>query len=415
MHLVETICEKCGCTFTSRVGHALCRKCRPKTNSKITIICSHCGAEFEGLPDTLYCRKCVNSWTPKQEVACEACGALFNSYYGETKCTKCRHNERIARSSSAKKCMLCGKTFKAVYPNEMYCADCKGKSNHVESICVVCGKHFIPKRTHCECKTCSRKCQGLYIQNAGLGMKYNTEDLHKRIVDHIIKNGAPLSIDDLGRDLGGITRKVFSARGWTVRSLLKDAGILDDWVTKGTSVFERSVYYIIRSVVGEDCAIETQKIFDDLIGATGGKPRFDFYLPDFNLVIETDGRQHYDETDPWHSAELEENDRRKNEYCFNKGISLLRIRYYRWTSNKQAIKDLLIGILPPDGEIRPVHCFNCWNGLELMPIPISNQASDEEEGSQTIPEGSTPKWVEMGSTLTDNAEGEDIVDSAGNT
>lgn len=31
-------------------------------------------------------------------------------------------------------------------------------------------------------------------------------------------------------------------------------------------------------------------------------------------------------------------------------------------------------LLPPAGEIRQVNCFNCWNGSELVPIPISNQA-----------------------------------------
>lgn len=39
--------------------------------------------------------------------------------------------------------------------------------------------------------------------------------------------------------------------------------------------------------------------------------------------------------------------------------------------------------------------FNCWeNSIEK----ISSQAS-QEEGSTTIPKGSTPKWAEMGGLL----------------
>lgn len=63
-------------------------------------------------------------------------------------------------------------------------------------------------------------------------------------------------------------------------------------------------------------------------------------------------------------------------------------------------------LLPPNGEIRPMKCFNCWDGSKW--IPISSQAP-QGEGSTTIPEGSTPKPVEMGTSQTDKAVGEDIV------
>lgn len=43
-------------------------------------------------------------------------------------------------------------------------------------------------------------------------------------------------------------------------------------------------------------------------------------------------------------------------------------------THRENIKNVLINLLPPAGEIRQVNCFNCWNGSELVPIPISNQA-----------------------------------------
>lgn len=316
-----------------------------------------------------------------REQVCSSCGNTFNALFDETVCPNCRGRARIEALKTQRVCLECGGP---VEKNRQLCDKCKSVANRVESVCVVCGKKFLPKRTNCKCKTCSRTCQGLYVQAAGYGMKYNTDELHAKIIEHIKAHGAPMSLDDLGIELGGITRKVFYARGWSVRSLMKDAGIETDWLTKGTSIFERAIYYIIREVIGDDKPIEVQKKFEGLKGAGGGTVRFDFYLPDFNLIVEADGRQPYMDGDPWGGDNLKENDIIKNNYCYNNGIGLLRVRYERYTDNKENIKNVLINILPPNGEIRKVNCFNCWNGSELIPIPISNQAP-QGEGSQTIP------------------------------
>ena len=66
---------------------------------------------------------------------------------------------------------------------------------------------------------------------------------------------------------------------------------------------------------------------------------FDFYLPDYNLCIEFDGRQHYEprfgEKDYLRTVK---HDNIKNEYCKNNNINLLRIPY--WEGNN--IDDILI-------------------------------------------------------------------------
>lgn len=56
---------------------------------------------------------------------------------------------------------------------------------------------------------------------------------------------------------------------------------------------------------------------------------FDFYLPEKNLIIEFDGRQHFKETSYFHYTleETQEHDRIKNEYCKSNNISLLKIPY----------------------------------------------------------------------------------------
>ena len=60
---------------------------------------------------------------------------------------------------------------------------------------------------------------------------------------------------------------------------------------------------------------------------------FDFYLPDYNILIEYDGIQHYEPIDYFGGQEAFEttvkHDNMKNEYCKNNGISLLRIPYFK--------------------------------------------------------------------------------------
>lgn len=69
--------------------------------------------------------------------------------------------------------------------------------------------------------------------------------------------------------------------------------------------------------------------------------RFDFYLPEYNRLIEFDDIQHFQERE-FFSDTFEEiylRDKIKNEYCKNKGIPLVRIPY--WKLSDLTIKDLL--------------------------------------------------------------------------
>lgn len=67
---------------------------------------------------------------------------------------------------------------------------------------------------------------------------------------------------------------------------------------------------------------------------------FDFYLTDFNIIIEFDGRQHFEETDHFtYPLEIvQKHDKIKNDYCQTNGIYLIRIPY--WDINRiEAILD----------------------------------------------------------------------------
>ena len=75
-----------------------------------------------------------------------------------------------------------------------------------------------------------------------------------------------------------------------------------------------------------------QKEFSNLVGTSEWKPlSYDFYLPDYNLLIEYQGEYH-DGTVPNQSEEdflkQQEHDRRKREYAESHNIRLLKIWYW---------------------------------------------------------------------------------------
>lgn len=75
-----------------------------------------------------------------------------------------------------------------------------------------------------------------------------------------------------------------------------------------------------------------QKWFDDC--RDRNPLPFDFYLIDFNIIIEFDGRQHFEETEhfTYPLRMIQQHDKIKNNYCKAKGIYLIRIPY--WSINK---------------------------------------------------------------------------------
>ncbi len=64
---------------------------------------------------------------------------------------------------------------------------------------------------------------------------------------------------------------------------------------------------------------------------------FDFYLPEYNICIEYDGRQHFESIDYFGGdetlKEIQKRDSIKNKYCKENDIKLLRIKYNQDTTS----------------------------------------------------------------------------------
>lgn len=82
-----------------------------------------------------------------------------------------------------------------------------------------------------------------------------------------------------------------------------------------------------------DIIFETQKSFDTCrFPDTNAKARFDFYLPEYNCIIEYDGEQHFvSKNQGWsNDAQLEytqKHDKFKTLWCYLNNIRLIRIPY----------------------------------------------------------------------------------------
>ncbi len=77
-----------------------------------------------------------------------------------------------------------------------------------------------------------------------------------------------------------------------------------------------------------DIKFEREKKFKDCVGKKNKLP-FDFYLPDYNILIEYDGKQHF--KPEWGLKafnEMKITDKTKTKYAKNKNIELVRIPYY---------------------------------------------------------------------------------------
>lgn len=82
-------------------------------------------------------------------------------------------------------------------------------------------------------------------------------------------------------------------------------------------------FKINQILQNENIVFQTQYTFSDLPNRF-----FDFYLPNYNLLIEYDGEQHFNKNSRYYSEEGIERDKEKNKYCLNNNLLLYRIPYW---------------------------------------------------------------------------------------
>ena len=106
-----------------------------------------------------------------------------------------------------------------------------------------------------------------------------------------------------------------------------------------TSSLEEKIITILKK---EKIKFQREKTYPDL---KFGYYRFDFFLPQYNLLIEVDGAQHYKFSKIFHKKrqdflKAQERDRRKNSYALSHNIPLYRIPCFE-IENINTFQDIL--------------------------------------------------------------------------
>lgn len=107
---------------------------------------------------------------------------------------------------------------------------------------------------------------------------------------------------------------------------LKNGNTMSCGCLRGSSKGEIIISQILKEL---DIFFETQKTFDDLIGQR--QLYFDFYLPDYNILIEYQGQQHYFPINIFGGEEKFQKqllyDQKKKEYAEKNNYNLIIIPY----------------------------------------------------------------------------------------
>ena len=114
-----------------------------------------------------------------------------------------------------------------------------------------------------------------------------------------------------------------------------------------SSAGERRIFHFLHNQNVNFCRAKT---FDDLIGVGRKKLSYDFYLPQFNLLIEHQGEQHEHPvvfSNMSNTVAIEnfqkqqEHDDRKRQYAIDHNIKLLEIWYYEFDKIGDILNDRL--------------------------------------------------------------------------
>lgn len=92
------------------------------------------------------------------------------------------------------------------------------------------------------------------------------------------------------------------------------------------------VQKIITILETNNIKYELEKNFSTCLSPKGNCLPFDFYLPEYNVLIEYDGQQHFQIAFGQNEEKLilqQKYDKIKDEWCKENNIKLIRIPYYQ--------------------------------------------------------------------------------------
>lgn len=237
----------------------------------------------------------------------------YDSKYG---CRKCAFDLKKSNKKTTEEFILESKNIHGNlydYSKSKY----SGADDDIEIICKRHGSFWQRPANHLTGNKCP-KCRNLHTTEEFI---FNVSKKHGDIYDY--------SLVDYTHNRNKVkiickTHGIFEQK----------AGIHMDGKGCPTCSSSKGELNIKKWLMDNNIKYESQKTFEDCVNPkTNYHLKYDFYLPDFNTLIEYDGKQHYVYIKEWTGdtkSEFENRqlkDKIKTRYAKNKKIKLIRIKY----------------------------------------------------------------------------------------
>lgn len=250
------------------------------------------------------------------------------------KCIKCNYEWDVLPSSllQGRGCPKCRRRGRKMKTHSEFIHELAMQNAMIECIDIYCGAD---KPIWFKCKTCNHKWKTQpynIINNNSSCPKCSKRKTHNQFVNEMLSVNPNINI---------ISQYVMS--NCDVRCECNICGHI--WSAKpynllnGTSCPKCNMSHgeraIIKYLNNYDIDYISQYSFDDLLGVGGGLLSYDFYLPQYNMLIEYQGEFH-DHTDrlrgEYEFQKQKIHDERKREYAQTHNIKLLEIWYYEFNN-----------------------------------------------------------------------------------
>lgn len=165
--------------------------------------------------------------------------------------------------------------------------------------------------------------------------KQQCNKLKKQLIQFIQYKGRYVYLQQILQQFNIDYRCTFQPLGISIQALNLQAG----FQKLGQSKLQSWTYQMLTEVFLPS-QIQRQKRYDDLRSQKGFKLRYDFAIPDYGILVQTDGIQHIDSNNKYFSEYRCDCDRRKDAYAAQHNMRLFRLPY---VSTKQ-FKDQLLNL-----------------------------------------------------------------------
>lgn len=196
----------------------------------------------------------------------------------------------------------------------------------------------------CECECGERTSvygnslrNGKATQCRKCGIKQSVQTRNEKIYKEIIGkhfNNITVIAEDLTKGGGAGQAKYWKCKCDCGKEMsLSTHNIISEKVFSCGCYKSKGEFIIVKILEKNNIQYEKEKTFESCRFEDSKRlARFDFYLPDYNCLLEFDGRQHYRNPGGFFTEEeiqkIKIRDNYKNDWCNKNSIKLIRIPYY---------------------------------------------------------------------------------------